>query len=155
MVSGWISLPTITSLALSEFVLELGGPPSEFTRPSLDLWGDWGGIDKSFKGFLDRCPDFKLVIRTGTLSDRDGFQAQAKERFRLMAELDRIRFETSVAIDRHWSKCSPPRSGFTILIAHKSVRSWKGTIMTRGCKCVADREAGNERSTQRMSGSPP
>ena len=27
--------------------------------------------------------------------------------------------------------------------------------MTRGYRCVADREAGNERSTQRMSGSPP
>ena len=127
-VSGWTSLSTIPSLALSEFVLELGGPPSEFTQPSLDLWGNWDEIDKSFVGFLDRCPDFKLVIRTGTLSDRDGFQAQAKERFPLMTDRNCIQFETSVAIDKHWSKCYPPPFRTAILIIHKSVRRCEGVI---------------------------
>ena len=92
----WKSLSTITSTALSEFVLDLSGSPSEFTLPALEinLWGDWSGIDEILGGFLDRCCDFKLVVRTGTLSDRDGFQAQAEKMFPLMAWMSRIEFET-------------------------------------------------------------
>ena len=96
------SLSTITSLAFSEFVLELSAVPSGFAQPSLKLWGNWDEIDMLFEGFLCSSPDFKLVIRTDRLYDRDNFQAQAKERFRLMAGRDRIRFETSLAVDKYW-----------------------------------------------------
>jgi len=99
----YISLSTITSLALSEFVIELGVPPFKFTQPSLVHWGNWDEVDKLFEGFLSRCPDFKLVIRTGRLYDRDEFQAQTRERFSLMARRGCIQFETSLTVDRYWS----------------------------------------------------
>ena len=118
---GLTSLSTITSLALSEFALELAGPPFEFTEPSINLWGNWDEIDKLFNSFLDRCPDFKLVIRRSRISDRDEFQAQAKERFPLMAERNCIQFEMSSAVDEYWGKCSPPHSVCT----HKLIRSFE------------------------------
>ena len=96
------SLPIITSLALSEFALELRRTPTEFTQPALKLWGSWGGIDKLFNNFLDRGLDFKLVTRTGKLYSRDELAAQAKERFPLTGR-DRIRFETSLAVDEYWT----------------------------------------------------
>jgi len=98
-----LSLSTITSLALSEFVIELGSLPSEFTQPSRYLWGNWDDVDKLFEGFLGWCPDFKLVIRTGRIYSRDELQTQAKERFPLMAGRDCIQFETSLAVDKYWS----------------------------------------------------
>lgn len=97
------TLSTIVAFTFSEFVLELGGLRSEFTHPSLDLWGNWDGIDALFEAFLDRCPDFRLVIRTGRLYNRGEFQAQAKERFPFMARRDRVQFETSAAVDKYWS----------------------------------------------------
>ena len=57
MASLWRRFSAITSPALSEFVLELGGPPFRFIQPS--LCGDWDEIDKLLKGFLDWRPDFK------------------------------------------------------------------------------------------------
>ena len=99
----WASLCTINSLAFSEFVLELGGPPSELAQPSLRLWGNWDRVDKRFRSFLSRCPDFALVIRTGKLYNRDEFQAQAKERFPIMAERGRVYFETALDVDKYWS----------------------------------------------------
>jgi hypothetical protein len=84
-------------------VLELGRSPSGFTQPSRSLWGCWDEIDELFEGFLNSRPDFKLVIRTGRLYNRDEFQAQAKERFPLMARRGRILFETSLAVDKSWN----------------------------------------------------
>ena len=104
MSSLWTGLSTITSPALSEFVLELiGSAPFGFTQPPLNPWGNWDEIDKLFAGFLDWCPDFKLVVRTGTgtLYNRDEFRVQAREKFPLMAERDRIQFEMSLAVDKH------------------------------------------------------
>ena len=95
----WESLSTVPSPGLSEFVFELIKPPSGSTHPSLYLWGNWGEIDKLFKGFLNWRPDFKLVIRTGTLSDSNAFRAQTRKRFPLMAERDRIQLETSLALN--------------------------------------------------------
>ena len=95
----WTSLSTITSLALSKLVLELGRPPSEFNQPHLKLWGNWDEIGKPLNSFFDRRPDLKLVTKTGRLHNRDEFQAQARERFHLMVGRDRIRFEASLAVD--------------------------------------------------------
>ena len=103
MVPLWTSLSTTTSPALTEFVLELGGLRSEFTQPSLRLWGNWDAIDGLFDGFLDSYPEFTVVVRTGRLYNREEFQAQAKERFPLMTKRDRVRFETSPAVDEYWS----------------------------------------------------
>ena len=104
MTSLWMSLSTIPSPTLSEFVLELvGRAPAGFTRPpnSVNPWGNWDEIDTLLSGFLEWCPDLELVIRTGKLRDCDEYQVQAMERFPLMAGRDRIRFETSVAIDKY------------------------------------------------------
>ena len=109
MTSLRTSLSTITSLDLSEVVLELGKALSEFTQPFPNLWGNWYEIEKLFEGFLDLYPDFKLLFRTGRLSNRDKFLAQAKERFPLMAMRDSIQLETSLDVDKYWSECSPPR----------------------------------------------
>ena len=93
------SLSTITSLVLSKLVLELCRLPSGFTQPPLNLWRNWDEIDKPLNSFLDRRPDFKLAMKTGRLHNRDEFQAQARERFRLVVGRDRIRFEASLAVD--------------------------------------------------------
>jgi len=53
------------------------------------------------EGFFDRYPDFKFVIRTGMLYNRDEFQAQVKEKFPLMTRRGRVRFEMSLAVDRY------------------------------------------------------
>ena len=107
MAPFWKSLLAITPPSLSELVLELGGA-SEFTRLSLDLQGYWAEIDQLFEGLLDRCPDFKLVIRTGRLDNRYEFQARVKARFSSMARVDRVRFETSSTVDKYWGECSDP-----------------------------------------------
>ena len=104
MTSLWTSLSTISSPTLSEFVLELvGRAPAKFVRPPRNgnPWGNWDEIDTLLNGFLEWCPDLKLVIRTGWLQNRDEYQAQARERFPSMAGRDRIRFETSLAIDEY------------------------------------------------------
>ena len=79
-------------------MFELDCPPLEFTQSSPNLWGNWDEIDELFRASLDRRAGFKLVIRTGVLSEDDEFQAQTKERFPLMVERDRIRFEISPTV---------------------------------------------------------
>ena len=104
MTSLWTSISTITSPTFSEFVLELvGRAPAGFPRPPLDgnPWGNWDEIDTVLNGFLEWCPDLKLVIRTGRLRNRDEYQAQARERFPLMTGRGRIHFETSLVIDKY------------------------------------------------------
>ena len=93
----------MTFPALSTFVLELVSPPPRSTQRSSDLWGDWDDIDRLFRSFLLWRPDFRLVIRTGTLSDRDEFEAHVQETFPLMAERELIQFETSLALDKYWN----------------------------------------------------
>ena len=102
----WTRFLATAPLTLCEFVLELDSPPSEFAQPSPSIWGNWDEIDKLFRASLDQRPDFKLVIRTGVLSDDDEFQARTKDRFPLMVERNRVRFEKSLAVG--WSKCPPP-----------------------------------------------
>ena len=96
------SLSTITSLALSWFVLELGRPLLRSTHPSLKLCEDWEKIDKLSRRFLYRCPDFRFIIRTGELYNRDEFQAQAKERLPLIVG-GAVHSETPLAVDKYWS----------------------------------------------------
>ena len=100
--SFWKRLSIITFPALYTFVLELVSPPPRFDQQPLDLWGDWDDIDRLFRSFLLWRPDFRLVIRTGTLSDRDEFEARV-ETFPLMAERELIQFETSLALDKYWN----------------------------------------------------
>ena len=98
----WANLSPIASPSLSELVLDLSGFSSEFTLLlNTNLWGDWSRVDGIIADFPDWCSDFKLVIRTGTLSDHDQFQAQTKKSFPLMAGRGRIEFETSLGVDRN------------------------------------------------------
>ena len=83
-------------------MLELVSPPPRFIQLAFDLCGDWLNIDRLSRSFLWR-PDFRLVIRTGTLSDCDEFEAHVQETFPLMAERELIQFETSLALDKYWN----------------------------------------------------
>ena len=83
-------------------MLESFSPPPGFTQLAFVLCGDWLNIDRMFRSFLLWRPDFRLVIRTGTLSDRDEFEARV-ETFPLMAERELIQFETSLALDKYWN----------------------------------------------------
>ena len=113
-------------------MLELGRASFEFTWLPPSLWGDWGKIDRLLSGFLDRCPDFKLVIRTGNLYNyRDEFRSQAKKMFHLMAERNRIQFETSSAVDEYWSEYSLPHTMPTVLTFDPS--------LSRACEALKRR----------------
>ena len=118
------SLSTITSPAFSELVLDLGSPPSEPIQLPFDTHrrGNWEGVDRLLNGFLDQCPDFKLVIRADAQCNRGEFRARAKERFPLMAGRDRIRFETSPGVEMYWCKYSTTRFVPTILRIHELIR---------------------------------
>ena len=90
-----------TSLSLSEFAPELSGLPSDLTQPSRKLWGNWDGICAMFKNFLCSRPEFKAVIRTGRLYNRNKFHwAKARERFPSTVGRDRLQFETCLVVDR-------------------------------------------------------
>ena len=95
-------LSTIMSLAFREFVLELGKLPSQFNRSSSEHWGYWDEVDKLFEERFAKRGDFRVVIRTGKLYDRETFQTHAKENFLLLTRRGCIRFETSHSIDQHW-----------------------------------------------------
>ena len=103
MISFRESLSTITSLAFSEFILDVGSSLFESARVPLDAYRQqsWDQVDRLLDGFLDRCPDFKMVIRADAQRNQDEFRTQAKERFPLIAGRDCIRFETSLAIDEY------------------------------------------------------
>lgn len=90
------------SPVFSEFVLELGKLPSQFSRPSWDHWGRWYIIDRYLEEIFAEHGDFSLIVRTGKLYDRETFQTHAQERFPLLAERGCIRFETSYSIDGYW-----------------------------------------------------
>ena len=96
------TVPTIASLLFREFVLELGKLPSQFTQSSSKHWGPWDMIDSFFDEKFAERADFKVIIRTGKLYDRETFQTHAKERFPLLAGRGWIRFETSYSIDQYW-----------------------------------------------------
>ena len=95
-------LSTVSPPTFREFVLELGKLPSHFSCPSWQHWGDWDDIDKLFAERFAEREDFRLVIRTGKLYDRETLQRHAKERFPLLAERGCIRFETSHLVDQYW-----------------------------------------------------
>ena len=96
------ALSTIRSPNFCEFVLELGKLPSEFSRSPAEHWGYWGNIDRFFDERWAERGDFKLIIRTGKLYDRETFEAHAKETFPLSTRRGILRFETSYSIDRYW-----------------------------------------------------
>lgn len=96
------ALSTIVSPAFSEFTLELGKLPSQFSRHPSEHWGRWNEIDKLFGGQLGERGDFRLIVRTGKLYDRETFRVHAQESFPLLARRGCIRFETSHSIDEYW-----------------------------------------------------
>lgn len=96
------ALSTIRSPNFCEFVLELGKVPSQFIQSSSEHWGYWGNIDRFFEERWTEREDFRLIIRTGKLYDRETFEAHAKETFPLSARRGFIRFETSYSIEKHW-----------------------------------------------------
>ena len=100
LTSGMFS--TITSPVFSEFVLELGKLPSQFSRSSWEHWGHWGHVDNIFGERFAGRGDFSLIVRTGKLYDRETFQLHAQERFPSLVEKGCIRFETSHSIDGYW-----------------------------------------------------
>ena len=96
------ALSTIKSPDFCEFVLELGKVPSQFIETPSEYWGYWGNIDRFFEEQWTRREDFRLIIRTGKLYDRETFEAHAEETFPLSASRGFLRFETSYSIERHW-----------------------------------------------------
>jgi len=96
------ALSTIRSPDFCEFVLELGKVPSRLILPSSEYWGYWGKVDRFFEEWWTKHQDFRLVIRTGKLYDRETFETHAKETFPLSARRGFVRFETSYSIERHW-----------------------------------------------------
>lgn len=95
------ALSTIRSPDFCELVLELGKLPSQFNS-RLEHWGDWGNVDRFFEERWGEREDFRLIIRTGKLYDRETFEAHAKESFPLSTKRGCIRFETLYSIDRYW-----------------------------------------------------
>ena len=96
------TVPTIFSLFFCEFVLELGKLPSRFTQSSSKYWGCWADIDSFLAERFAERVDFRVIIRTGKLYDRETFQEHAKERFPLLTRKGWVRFETSYSIDQYW-----------------------------------------------------
>lgn len=96
------ALSTITSPIFSEFVFELGKLPFLLTRPTWELWGHWVEIDQLFEERFAERGEFRLVIRTGKLYDRETFETFAKENFPLLARRGCVSFETSHSLDQHW-----------------------------------------------------
>ena len=94
------ALSTITSPAFCEFALELSGFPSHFTQPSSVYWGDWGDINQLLEERFAMSGDFRIIITTGKLYDRETFRRHAEEIFPLLASRGCIRFETSFLIDK-------------------------------------------------------
>jgi hypothetical protein len=89
------ALSTVTSLVFREFVLELGTYPSWFNTPSSMHRNRWEEVDKLFVERFAERGNFKVIIRTGELSDRESFQQYVKESFPLLARRGSIHFETS------------------------------------------------------------
>lgn len=96
------AISTITSPVFCEFALELGGLPSHFNLSPSEHWGDWGEIDKLLEEQFARLGNFRLVIRTGKLYDRETFQRHAKVIFPLLTSRGCIHFETSPSVDKFW-----------------------------------------------------
>ena len=93
------ALSTITSLVLSEFMLELGGLPTHFHGPSSNYWGRWKEIGELLENQFASHRDFRVNVRTGKLYDQETFQGHAKEIFPLLASKGCIQFEMSYSID--------------------------------------------------------
>ena len=92
---GFLPISTITSPVFRELVLELDGLSSRFDGPSPAYWGRWEEIDRLVEQRFAKHGDFRLVIRTGELSDQETFQRHTKENFPLLAGRGCIHFETS------------------------------------------------------------
>ena len=86
-------LITITSPVFCELVLEICG-----SAPPLEPWRlvSWDGRGKSGYVFeeFSRNGDFRLIIRTSELSDREDLQRQAERAFPLLASRGCIYLET-------------------------------------------------------------
>lgn len=97
------SISTITSPVFHEVVLELGRVPSDFYGPYSMYWGEWERIDRYLWNRFANRNDFRLVIRTGELFDRETFEAHAKETFPMLAGRGQIYFERSHLVEKYWS----------------------------------------------------
>jgi hypothetical protein len=100
---GFLSISTITSPVFREIVLEVGGTPSRFDGPSPAYWGRWEEFDRMIEQRFAKNGDFRLIIRTGELQNREAFKEHAKGTFPLLASKGCIHFETSHSIE----KCLP------------------------------------------------
>lgn len=91
---GFIPISTITSPVFRELVLELGDVSFRFDGPSMAYWGRWEEIDRLADERFAKHNDFKLVVRTGELGDKEAFQKHFKDNFPLLASRGCIHFET-------------------------------------------------------------
>lgn len=96
------AVSTIASPVFRELVLELGGLPSHTNRSPSNYWGQWAETDRFLEERYAGCGDFKLVLRTGKLRDRETFQAHTEETFPLLAKRGCIHFETSEFVEKYW-----------------------------------------------------
>ena len=87
-------IKTISSPVFCEFVLELGALPSPFDGPSSVYWGGWGRIDRFLDNQFANRKDFRFIVRTDKLCDRETFERHAKKTFSFLENRGCIHFET-------------------------------------------------------------
>jgi hypothetical protein len=96
-------MSTISSSLFHEFVLEISRIPVDFCGSYSLYWGEWERIDRFLEKRFATRQNFRLVIRTGELCDKETFEKHAKETFPFMADRGCIRFESSNLIEKYWS----------------------------------------------------
>ena len=93
------ALSTITSPVFRELVHEVNGRSCRSSRTYPELWLCWKKIDKFLEGRFAEQGDFRVVIRTGELYNREPFRAHMKKAFPFLAKRGQVGFEASRALD--------------------------------------------------------
>ena len=95
------ALSTITSPVFCELELEICVLPSRFTKPSWVYWSGWEEVAEFLEELFGAREDFKLIVTTGKLHDRETFHRHVNEIFPSWADRGRIHFKISDSIYRY------------------------------------------------------
>ena len=87
-------LSTVVSPIFCEFVFEFCGSGPPLARRPRESWGLRRDFDSLLEEKFARNRDFRLIIRTSELSDRQDLQRQAERAFPLLASRGCIYLET-------------------------------------------------------------
>ena len=86
-------LSTIKSPFFCEFALGLNDLPDDFSWPSSAHWGRWEKLNELLQERFAARDNFKFIIKTGKLRDRETFKIQARETFPLWVKRGCLHFE--------------------------------------------------------------